>query len=118
VNHDTDLGGLRLRRGTEVMFSPWVVQRSPSLWEEPLAFRPERFASERVAQMPRYAYFPFVGGPRQCIGNSFALMEGQLVLATILQRWRLVPVPGHVVEPEPLLTLRPRHGVRMTLAPV
>ena len=72
---------------------------------------------ERSAGRPRFAYFPFGGGPRQCIGNAFALMEAQLVLATDAQRYCLRLVPGHPVEPQVLLTLRPRYGLLMTLHP-
>src|SRR6185369_8679772 len=96
-----------------VFVSPFLMHRHPRLWENPEGFDPERFTPERVAQMPRYAYFPFGGGPRQCIGNNFALMETQILLATIAQRYRLELVPGHPVEPEPVITLRAKHGVRM-----
>lgn len=78
-------------------------------------FDPKRFAPDQAAGRPRYAYFPFGGGPRVCIGNNFALMEAQLVLATIAQHYQLRLVPGHPVEPEAFLSLRPRSGLPMTL---
>jgi len=105
------LGEYPVPAGTVVMMSPYVTQRLPGLWERPEAFVPERFLPERIAALPRFAYFPFLGGPRQCIGNGFALMEMQLVLATLLQRYRVHLDPGHVPSPEAHLTLRPRGGV-------
>jgi len=78
-------------------------------------FDPERFSPERSVNRPSFAYFPFAGGPRLCIGNIFAMMEAKLVLATIAQRYRLRLLPGHPVEYEAMLNLRPRHGMLMTL---
>jgi cytochrome P450 len=78
-------------------------------------FDPERFRPERAAGRAHFAYFPFGGGPRQCIGNMFALMEAQLILATVARRYRLRLLSGHKVEPEVLLTILPRHGLPMTL---
>lgn len=115
VAEDTELGGYPLTRGTIVLMSPWVTHRSPAIWEEPEAFRPERFAAGRKEALPRYAYFPFIGGARQCIGNHFALMEAQLVLATLYQRYHFALWPGHPVAPEPVLTLRPKHGMKMRI---
>jgi cytochrome P450 len=92
-----------------------VTHRHPAFWEDPEVFDPERFAPERAASRPHYAYFPFGGGPRLCIGSNFALMEMQLILATIAQRYKLRLVPGRPVEPEALLSLRPRYGLPMTL---
>ncbi len=79
----------------------------------------ERFdpEAERSTGRPDYAYFPFGGGPRGCVGRQFALMEGQLILAMVAQRFRLQPVAGHPIEPDPIFTLRPRYGVAMTLQP-
>jgi cytochrome P450 len=117
VAADDDLDGYRIPRGSYVLVSPWVTQRDPSLWSEPEAFRPERFARDAPPQ-PRYAYFPFIGGPRQCIGNTFALLEAQLMLATLAQRFRLQLVPGQAIELLPLLTLRPKNGLYMTPTPL
>jgi cytochrome P450 len=97
------------------MISPYVTHRLPSFWENPEEFDPERFTGERVAGHQRYAYFPFGGGPRQCIGEIFALTEMQLVIAMVAQKYRLHLVPGHPVEEEAMFTLRPRHGIQMTL---
>lgn len=115
VTGDDVVGGYRLPAGSLVFLVPHLTHRHPAFWPEPERFDPERFTAEKAAQHPRFAYFPFGGGPRQCIGNSFALMEAQLLLATIGQRWRLSLAPGHPVALEPLITLRPRHGMKMVL---
>ena len=85
------------------------------MWDEPDAFDPDRFSPERSADRPKFAYVPFGAGPRQCIGNQFALMEAHLAVATLAQRYRLRLAPGHTVEPWPLITLRPRHGMPMII---
>jgi cytochrome P450 len=112
---DDEIGGYSIPRRSMVLISPYTVHRHPAFWERPEAFEPERFMPERAAGRPRFAYFPFGGGPRQCIGNVFAMTEAQLILATIAQRYRLRVVPGHPVEPEPLITLRLKHGLKVTL---
>jgi cytochrome P450 len=93
-----------------------VVQRDRRWFEEPEAFRPERWAKDLAQRLPRFAYLPFGGGPRQCIGSNFALMEGILVLAAIAQRFRLSLVPGQRITPTPYVTLRPEPGIRVQLA--
>jgi cytochrome P450 len=98
-----------------VTLSPYVTHRHLDFWEEAERFDPERFQPERKAERPRFAYMPFGGGPRQCIGNRFAMMEATLILALVAQRYRLQLVPGHPVEMEPLITLRPRYGLCMTV---
>ncbi|WP_164013275.1 cytochrome P450 [Pyxidicoccus trucidator] len=115
VKEDDVIGGFRIPGGTLVDLSPYVTHRHPDFWERPEEFLPERFSPEASAQRPRYAYFPFSGGPRQCIGNGFAMMEAQLILATVAQRYRPRCVPGHVLTPEPLITLRPKGGLPMLL---
>ncbi|NOK20051.1 cytochrome P450 [Corallococcus carmarthensis] len=115
VKEDDVVGGFQIPKGTTVDVSPYVTQRHPDFWEEPDAFRPERFAPEAVAKRHRFAYFPFSGGPRQCIGNSFALMEAQLVLATVAQRYRLREAPGFTLQPDSQLTLRPKGALPMVL---
>ncbi len=110
---DFDLGPYRLPAGTTVLISQFITHRDPRYWEDPLAFRPERFASANHRH--RMIYFPFGAGPRQCIGERFAWMEGVLILATVAQRWKLSLVPGHRVAVQPLITLRPRYGMQMTL---
>jgi cytochrome P450 len=94
---------------------PSTIHRHPDFWERPEAFDPERFAPERAAGRHRFAYFPFGGGPRVCIGNQFAFTEAQLILATILSRYQFRLLPGTSVIPEPLITLRPRGGLLMTM---
>jgi cytochrome P450 len=98
-----------------VLVSPYVTQRDARFFPDPGRFDPERWTTEAQAARPRFAYFPFGGGARQCIGEQFAWTEGILALATIARRWRLRLVPGHPVALHPLITLRPRHGMRMTV---
>jgi cytochrome P450 len=112
---EDELGGYRVPANTLVWMSPHVTHRHPEFWDDPDAFDPERFTPERVAARPHFAYFPFGGGPRQCIGNNFAMMEAQLVLATIAQRYQLRLAPGRPVVPQVLLAMRPRDGLVMTL---
>ena len=101
----------------DIFIAPtWVVHRDRRWFEEPEAFRPERWEGDLARRLPRFAYFPFGGGPRQCIGNSFATMEAVLLLATIAQRFRLSLLPGQQVKPTPYVTLRPEPGPRMQLA--
>jgi cytochrome P450 len=114
---EDEIGGYRIPANSMVFLTPYCTHRHPACWEEPEVFDPERFTPERSAGRPRFAYFPFGGGPRQCIGNAFALMEAQLVLASVAQRYCLRLVPGHPVEPQVQLTLRPRYGLPMTLHP-
>ena len=113
---EVEIGGYRIPAGTIVLLSPWVTQRDARWWPEPEAFRPERWTEEMEAGLPRFAYFPFGGGPRKCIGEGFAWMEGVLALATLASRWRLRPVPGARVRGEARITLRPV-GVRMVVEP-
>jgi cytochrome P450 len=110
---DDEIGGFRIPAGRIIVVAPWVTQRRPDIWPNPEVFDPERFIPERAAERPRGAYFPFSLGPRQCIGMGFALTEAQLALMTTAQRFRLCAPPGNMVEPEPLLTLRPRGGLPM-----
>lgn len=114
---DDDVGGHRIHKGSFVNVSPWVTHRNPNLWPEPERFDPERFRPEQVKGRHRFAYFPFGGGQRVCIGNGFALMEARLILATMAQNYRLRLVPGQEIEPLGRITLRPSHGMRMTLEP-
>jgi cytochrome P450 len=114
---DDEVGGVSIKGRTTVILSPYVTHRHPEFWEDPERFDPERFLPERSAGRPEYAYFPFGGGPRGCVGRQFAMMEAQLIVATIAQRFRLRVVPNHPVEPYPILTLRPRHGIPVTVEP-
>jgi cytochrome P450 len=99
-----------------LIMSPFIVQRDSRYYRDPERFDPDRWTPAFKASLPKFAYFPFGGGPRQCIGESFAWMELMLVVATIAQQWDLRLVPGHPVELQPLITLRARHGMRMTIA--
>jgi cytochrome P450 len=112
VLEDVSIGPYRLPKGAMVFFSQYIVQRDPRWFPHPERFAPERFTAEAKAARPRFAYFPFGGGGRQCIGESFAWMEATLALATIAQRWRLALVPGQNIEPQPKITLRPQNGIR------
>ncbi len=110
------LGAIEVTAGTRIIVAPWVVHRHRKLWADPDLFAPERFAPERRAAIPRFAYLPFGAGPRICVGMTFAMQETLLVLAMILQRFRLTLAPGANVEPLARITLRPAHGLPMTIA--
>jgi cytochrome P450 len=97
-----------------LVMSPYIMQRDARFYDEPERFNPDRWTPEFKAALPRFAYFPFGGGPRQCIGESFAWMELVLLVATIAQQWRLRLVPGHPVVPQAVVTLRTKHGMKMT----
>jgi cytochrome P450 len=110
---DQVLGGMSIPAESLVLMSPYLVQRDPRFYPDPLRFDPQRFTPEAKAARPKFAYFPFGGGARQCIGEPFAWMEGVLILAALAQRWRFRLEAEEPVEPQALITLRPRHGVRM-----
>ena len=95
--------------------APWLLHRKPAIWSDPQRFDPVRFSPERSAARHRFAYIPFGAGPRICIGMAFAMTEAVLILATIAQRYRLRLKAGHPVEPQGLITLRPRYGMRINL---
>ena len=111
-----EVGGHVLAPRTVVLASQWIAHRDPRWWPDADAFRPERWlagGSAGEAGRPKFSYFPFGAGTRVCIGEQFAWMEGTLALATFAQRWRLRLAPGHVVAPQPIVTLRPKYGMRM-----
>ncbi len=112
---DDTLGGYLLPTGAMLMISPFVTHRDPRWWPDPDRFDPQRFTPEQAKARPRFAYFPFSGGPRVCIGEPFAWQEAILVMALVAQTYQLRPVPGHKVEPQPMSTLRPRRGVMVKL---
>jgi cytochrome P450 len=112
---DHEIAGYPVPAGTGVAIAQWVVQRDPRWYDAPNEFRPERWEGDLLKRLPRFAYFPFGGGPRQCIGNMFALMEATLVLATVAQHFRLKMVPGHQVVPMASITLRPKTGIPVRL---
>jgi len=97
------------------LMSQYVMHRTEKYWDAPTEFRPERFDPVLMKDRPRYTYFPFGGGPRLCIGEPFAWMEGELLLATIAQRYHFTLAQGAIIEPEPLITLRLKHGLPMVI---
>ena len=111
-----EINGFRLPAGTNVYLVPYVIQRDARWFDDPHSFRPERWLDGLAARLPRFAYFPFGGGPRLCIGQPFAVLESTLILSSIAQQWRLRPVADGPVDMAPALTLRPKHGIRFQLA--
>jgi len=112
------LGGYPLPAQAFVLLCPYITHRHPAFWENPEGFDPDRFLPERMKSQHRFAYLPFGAGARMCIGSGFAMMEAQLVLASVVQHFRLNLVPGHPVDLDPLITLRSRAGMQMTLQPM
>jgi cytochrome P450 len=110
-----EIGGRAIRKDAELVILPWVLHRHRTLWEDPDRFDPDRFSKERSASRPRFAYLPFGGGPRVCIGAQLALTEISLLVATIAQRYRLKLVPAQDIVLLHRVTLRPRDGIRMQL---
>ena len=108
---DAEIGGYPIPKGCGVSLAQWVVHRDPRWFEAPLEFRPERWEGDLLKRLPRFAYFPFGGGPRQCIGNNFAVMEAVLLLATIARRFRIRLVAGKEIVPAASITLRPKTGI-------
>ncbi len=120
LTEDRDVGGYLLPAGSTLLFSQWVVHRDERWWPDPERFDPTRWLGPAIGVgaappgQPRYSYFPFGGGPRQCIGNTFAHAEGVLALAAISRHWSFEPIAGVEIVPQPLVTLRPRDGLPMT----
>jgi cytochrome P450 len=112
---DVTIGGYTVPKGVQLSLSIYAMQRSDRYFDHPDDFDPERFSPEREKQIPRYAYLPFGGGPRVCIGNMFAMMEARLVLAAVAARYDLALLPEPKVVPEQLVTIRPRYGIQMRL---
>ncbi len=110
---DVHIGPFPVPKGHTVIISPYVTQRDPRWFDAPEQFRPERWLNGLEKRLPKFAYLPFGGGPRVCIGNTFALMEARLILATLAQRFRLQLAPGHQPAVDPLVTLRPKYGMPM-----
>jgi cytochrome P450 len=112
---DVRIGGYHVPRGSLITVNTYALHRDHRFFEEPERFNPERFAAGWEERIPRYAFLPFGGGPRICIGNGFAMMEGRLILATAVQRWHLSLEPGQQIVPTQLVTVRPKDGMRMRL---
>lgn len=112
---DVRISDYHVPKGSTVLVSPYVTHHDPRWFDAPEQFKPERWIGDLEKRLPKFAYFPFGGGPRICIGNAFALMEARLILATIAQRFRLVLAPGHHVTVDPLVTLRPKSGMHMVV---
>lgn len=110
-----ELCGVRIPKGGMIGISSWVLHRHRKLWDSPEKFDPDRFLPERSAGRPRFAYLPFGGGPRVCIGQMMAMQEATLILATLAQRFRLRLRPGYPVVIQQRVTIRPRDGLPMTL---
>jgi cytochrome P450 len=113
---DFELRGYTIPAGANIVMSQWIMHRNPKYFRDPEAFDPDRWLEPAMQKLPKFTYFPFGGGPRICIGNTFALMEAALLLATVAQRFHLRALAGHRVIPSPSFTLRPKHGLVMTLA--
>lgn len=115
VTREDQIGGYTLPAGAIVFISPYVLHRDARFWPNPEGFRPERFIGDAAKDHHKHAYLPFIFGPRQCIGAGFAMLEAQLILATVLRRYALHLVAGQRIVPQAEVTLRPRYGMRMHL---
>lgn len=112
---DDQIDGYPIPAGVLIFITPYITHRNPAYWPEPERFDPERFTPEQVATRPQHVYYPFGEGPHLCIGNNFAMMEMQLILASALQRFRIKLVPGHPIAFKPEATLRPKNGMKMMI---
>ena len=112
-----DLGPYRIPPGAHFFFSQYIMGRDPQYFPDPLRFDPDRFSPENKAARPKFTYFPFGGGNRQCIGESFAWMEGVFAIATIAQRWRMTYLGTAAPEVQAKITLRPKEPLMMQLTP-
>lgn len=112
---EDEIDGVRIRKGDGVVVSPYITQHDPAWWPDPERFDPDRFTEQEEAKRPKYAYFPFGGGPRRCIGEPFAWMEGHLILASVAHRYHLRVAADYVPALQPKITLRPAHGLPVTL---
>jgi cytochrome P450 len=110
------LGDFEVKPGELVSIWPWLIHRHQGLWENPDAFDPDRFSPDRRAGRHRFQYIPFGGGPRLCVGMRFAVAEALTILSHWLAAWRFAPVPGRLVQPSGMVTLRPAGGLPLVLA--
>jgi cytochrome P450 len=113
---DLELGGYRIKKGHTVFMSQWVSHRDPRYFPDPEEFRPERWLDGLAKRLPKYAFYPFGGGPRVCIGNTFALMEAAVILTAVGQRYRFTVQPDAIIDVNPQITLLPKFGIPATLA--
>jgi cytochrome P450 len=113
---EDEVSGVKVRKGTQVLISPWVLHRHELLWDDPGAFRPERFLPEARESIDRYAYIPFGAGPRICIGATFAMQEAVLILGAILKRLKLAPGDAEEPRPSQRITLRAERGIRLRVS--
>ena len=113
VLNDYRVADYMIPSGSIILMSQWVMHHDPRFYPEPFEFNPGRWTPEARESRPKFAYFPFGGGPRVCIGEQFAWMEGVLLIATIAQKWKMRLAPGQVVKTKPMITLRPKYGMRM-----
>ncbi|MBX7182141.1 MAG: cytochrome P450 [Bacteroidia bacterium] len=109
------IGGYRIPKDANVIVLPYELHRHPDFWDKPEEYNPERFAPEKVKEMHKFAYFPFGGGPRQCIGNNFALMEMQIIISSMLRKFEFIPTSSKLPEKEQLVTLRMKDGLEVTV---
>ena len=114
---DDKIGGVRVPAGANITISPFATHRNPHLWPDPDRFDPERFHPDQAAKRHRFAFLPFGGGPRICIGMHFAIAEAQIIIATLAQSFSVKTLPGHVVEPVATLTLRAKNGIQVVVEP-
>lgn len=110
-----EISGFAIPKGSHIVLSPYVTHRHPDFWDNPDRFDPDRFLPSRAADRPRYAYFPFSGGPRSCLGKNFAMLEMQLIVAMVSQSFELSVVHNHPIEPEAIATLQFQYGLPMNL---
>jgi cytochrome P450 len=112
---DYQADGYVVPGGADIYMSQYVVHHDPRFFPDPFRFDPERWNEDRCSSLPQFAYFPFGGGPRRCIGESFAWMEGMMLIATIASKWKMHLVPGQTIVPKPLITIRPKYGMKMIM---
>jgi cytochrome P450 len=115
AQQDLVLAGYNVPKGSLVLMSQFVMHRDQRYFDDPERFQPERWDAQSRDTRPQFSYFPFGGGPRRCIGEGFAWMEGVLLLATLAQKWRFRLAADQVVAVRPVITLRPKHGMRMSV---
>ena len=113
--NDCEIGGYLIPKGSQVLMSQYVMHHDPRYFPDPERFDPERWTPAARDARPQFSYFPFGGGLRRCIGDAFAMMEATLLLSQLAQSWQMRLEPGHVVALQPVMSLRPKHGMRMIL---